>query len=113
MTRPDQRDLFPGALEMMILQTLKRRPLHGYALAQHIKRTSDDQLQIEEGSLYPALQRMLKRGWLRAAWSVSSTGRRIRVYRLTPAGRTHLEQEMSSFERMLRAVARVLGPAEG
>ena len=81
----DQRDLFPGALEMMILQTLKRKPLHGYALAQHIKQTSDDLLQIEEGSLYPALQRMLKAGWVRAEWGISSTNRRVRVYQLTPA----------------------------
>jgi transcriptional regulator len=73
-----QRDLFPGALEMMILRTLKRRPLHGYALAQHIKQTSNDVLQIEEGSLYPALQRMLKAGWLKAEWGISSTNRRIR-----------------------------------
>ena len=66
MKKQEQRDLFPGALEMMILQTLKRRPLHGYALAQHIKRTSDDLLQVEEGSLYPALQRMLKASLVKA-----------------------------------------------
>jgi len=71
MTQEQPRDLFPGALEMMILRTLKRQPLHGYALAQHIKRTSDDLLQIEEGSLYPALQRMLKQGWVKAEWGRS------------------------------------------
>src|SRR5271167_502227 len=83
MKKPDERDLFRGALEMMILRTLKRQPLHGYALAQHIKRTSHDLLQIEEGSLYPALQRLLKEGLVKAEWGVSSTNRRIRIYRLT------------------------------
>src|SRR5215467_10270529 len=93
------RDLFPGALEMMILQTLKRKPLHGYALAQHIKQTSNDLLQIEEGSLYPALQRMLKQGWVKAEWALSSTNRRVRSYTITPSGRKHLEEEVSSFEQ--------------
>ncbi|MGH9761070.1 MAG: PadR family transcriptional regulator, partial [Blastocatellia bacterium] len=97
-----ERDLFPGALEMMILQTLKRQPLHGYALAQEIKRTSDDLLQIEEGSLYPALQRMLKEEWVKAEWGMSTTNRRVRIYKLTPAGVKHLQQELSSFERMLQ-----------
>jgi transcriptional regulator len=107
-----QRDLFPGALEMMILQTLKRKPLHGYALAQHIKQTSDDLLQVEEGSLYPALQRMLKAGWVKAEWSISSTNRRVRIYRLTPAGRKHVQNEVSSFERMLKGITRVLALGE-
>jgi len=106
------RDLFPGALEMMILQTLKRKPLHGYALAQHIKQTSNELLQIEEGSLYPALQRMLKQGWVKAEWALSSTNRRVRVYQLTPAGRKQLEKEVSSFERMLEGITRVLSPAK-
>ncbi len=108
---PEQpRDLFPGALEMMILRTLKRQPLHGYALAQHIKRTSDDLLQIEEGSLYPALQRMLKQGWVKAEWGVSATNRRVRIYKVTPAGTKHLEEQVSSFERMLEGITRVLAP---
>jgi PadR family transcriptional regulator PadR len=106
------RDLFPGALEMMVLQTLRRGPLHGYALAQLIKRTSEDLLQIEEGSLYPALQRMLRAGWLSAEWGVSARNRRIRVYKITPAGRKQLEREVSSFERMLEGIARVMRPAE-
>src|SRR3954470_25005777 len=101
MKKSEQRDLFPGALEMMVLRTLKRRPLHGYALAQHIKRTSDDLLQIEEGSLYPALQRMLKQGLVKAEWGISSTNRRVRIYEVTPAGAKHLEEQVSSFERML------------
>ena len=112
MKKPDQRGLFPGALEMMILRTLKRQPLHGYALVQHIKRTSNDLLQIEEGSLYPALQRLLKEELVRAEWGVSSTRRRVRTYKLTPAGARHLDREVSSFERMLEGITRVLAPAE-
>jgi PadR family transcriptional regulator, regulatory protein PadR len=108
----EQRDLFPGALELMILETLKRKPLHGYALLQHIKQASDDLLQIEEGSLYPALQRMLKAGWVKADWSISSTGRRVRVYQLTPQGRKHVEREVSAFERMLEGITRVLALAK-
>jgi PadR family transcriptional regulator len=112
MKAHDQRDLFPGALEMMILQTLKRKPLHGYALAQHIKQTSDDLLDVEEGSLYPALQRMLKAGWVKAEWRISTTNRRVRTYQLTPAGRKHVETEVSRFERMLKGITRVLAPAK-
>ena len=103
MKNRDQRDLFPGALEMMVLQTLKRQPLHGYALAQQIKQRSNDLLQVEEGSLYPALQRMLKEGWVEAEWNVSSTNRRVRTYRLTREGRKHLRNEVSRFERCSRA----------
>lgn len=107
-----QRDLFPGALEMMILRTLKRQELHGYALVQHIKRTSNDLLKIEEGSLYPALQRMLKEGWVKAEWGVSATNRRVRIYKLTSAGAKHLENELSNFERMFEGIARVLAPVK-
>ncbi|HYL64410.1 MAG TPA: PadR family transcriptional regulator [Candidatus Methylomirabilis sp.] len=112
MTKDSQRDLFPGALEMMILRTLKRQPQHGYALVQHIKRTSDDLLQIEEGSLYPALQRLLKEDLVKAEWGISATNRRVRIYRLTPAGAKHLQNEVSSFERMLEGVTRVLARGE-
>jgi PadR family transcriptional regulator PadR len=107
-----QRDLFPGALEMMILRTLKRQPLHGYALVQHIKRTSDDLLQIEEGSLYPALQRLLKEELVKAEWSRSSTNRRVRTYKLTAAGAKRLVHEVSQFERMLEGITRVLTRGE-
>ncbi len=110
MKTPESRDLFPGALEMMVLRTLKRQPLHGYALVQHIKRNSNDLLQIEEGSLYPALQRLLKEGLVKAEWAVSSTNRRVRIYKLTPAGVKHLEREVSRFERMLEGITRVLAP---
>jgi PadR family transcriptional regulator PadR len=101
MKKDKQRDLFPGALEMMILRTLKRQPLHGYALVQHIKRNSNDLLQIEEGSLYPALQRLLKEELVKAEWGTSSTNRRVRIYRLTATGAKHLEHEVSRFETML------------
>jgi len=108
----EQRDLFPGALEIMILRTLKRQPLHGYALAQHIKRTSNDLLQIEEGSLYPALQRLLKEELVKAEWATSSTNRRVRIYKVTAAGAKHLEREVSRFERMLEGITRVLARGE-
>src|SRR5438034_9246037 len=108
----DQKGLLPGALEMMILQTLKSQPLHGYALVQHIQRTSKDLLQVEEGSLYPALQRMLKDGLVKAKWGVSSTGRRVRIYELTPAGSKHLDRQVSSFERMLEGIRLVLSPVK-
>jgi PadR family transcriptional regulator, regulatory protein PadR len=110
--RPEERDLFPGALEMMILRTLQRQPQHGYALAQHIKRMSNDLLQIEEGTLYPALQRLLQAGLVNAAWGVSSTKRKIRIYSVTAAGRKRLKTQVSSFERMLEGIQRVLTPEE-
>lgn len=112
MRKPEQRDLFPGALEMMILRTLKRQPLHGYALARQIKRASNDLLQIEEGSLYPALQRLLKEELLKAEWGISSTNRRVRIYKLTAAGMKHLEREISRFETMFEGIMRVLTPVK-
>jgi transcriptional regulator len=108
----DRKDLFPGALEMMILQTLKRQPLHGYALVQHIQRLSNQLLQVEEGSLYPALQRMLKARLVKAKWGQSSTGRRVRTYEITRAGLDHLDREVSSFERMLDGIRLVLSPVK-
>jgi PadR family transcriptional regulator, regulatory protein PadR len=110
--KTDQRDLFRGALEMMILRSLVRQPMHGYALVQHIKQRSDELLQVEEGSLYPALQRMLKDGLVKAEWETSASNRRVRTYRITPAGKKHLEREISSFERMLTGITRVLSPNE-
>src|ERR1700677_1330729 len=110
--RTEQRDLFRGALEMMILRSLLREPMHGYALVQHIKQRSNELLQVEEGSLYPALQRMLREGFLKAEWEISASNRRVRTYRMTPAGKKHLEHEMSSFERMLEGITLVLSPSE-
>jgi transcriptional regulator len=112
MTDRINRDLFPGALEMMILQTLRRGSLHGYALAQLIKQASDDLLQIEEGSLYPALQRMLKAKWVAAEWGRSARNRRVRIYKITAAGRKQLAHEISSFEKMLDGFSRVMRPSE-
>jgi PadR family transcriptional regulator, regulatory protein PadR len=108
MGKTVKRDLFPGALEMMILQNLRRQPSHGYALVQHIKQISHDLHQIEEGSLYPALQRLLKEGLVKAEWGVSSLNRHVRVYRLTAAVAKHLELEVLSFERMFEGITRVL-----
>lgn len=105
------RDLFPGALEMMILESLRRQPAHGYALVQHIQQRSNQLLQVEEGSLYPALQRLLKEKLVKAEWTVSpATNRRVRVYEITRAGLRHLEAEVSRFDRMMQGIALVLGP---
>ena len=112
MANDDRRGLFPGALEMMILQTLRRQPLHGYAIAKHIRETSADLLQVEEGTLYPALQRLLREKWVQAEWGVSSRNRRVRIYKVTAAGRRQLDREVSSFDRMLEGISRVMRPAE-
>jgi transcriptional regulator len=102
------RDLFPGALEMMVLRLLKSEPMHGYALVQRIQQASNNLLQVEEGSLYPALQRLLKDGLVDAQWGVSATNRRVRIYRITRAGVKHLSNEVTSFERMLEGINLVL-----
>jgi PadR family transcriptional regulator PadR len=112
MTKSTARDLFPGALEMMILQSLRRQPAHGYALVQHIQQRSNNLLQVEEGSLYPALQRLLKADLVKARWDVSSTNRRVRTYQITAAGLRRLEQEISSFERMFEGISLVLNPGK-
>lgn len=96
----------------MVLESLRRRPMHGYALVQHIRERSRELLAVEEGSLYPALQRMLRDGLLKAEWEISSTNRRVRTYRVTPAGIRHLEREVHRFERMLEGIQLVLSPAE-
>ena len=110
--KSEPRDLFPGALEMMILQSLRRQPMHGYALVQHIKQRSNDLLRVEEGSLYPGLQRMLKEKLITAEWEISASNRRVRTYRITPAGIKHLEREVSRFDRMLEGISLVLSTAK-
>lgn len=110
--KTEHRDLFPGALEMLILHTLRRQPMHGYALAQHIKAVSNDLLQIEEGSLYPALQRMLKAGWLDSEMGLSAGGRSVRIFRVTVSGAQHLDDEVSSFQKMFAGITRVLTVAQ-
>jgi PadR family transcriptional regulator, regulatory protein PadR len=112
MTETNSRDLFPGALEMMILQSLRRQPAHGYALVQHIQQRSNNLLQVEEGSLYPALQRLLKAKLVKAEWGLSSTNRRVRTYQITVSGLRRLEQQISSFERMFQGISLVLNPGE-
>lgn len=104
----EDRGLFPGALEIMILQSLRKRPMHGYALVRHIQQVSDNLLQIEEGSLYPALQRLLREGLLESEEGVSAKGRPTRIYHVTEAGVRHLEREVQSFEKMFAGINRVL-----
>jgi transcriptional regulator len=101
-------DLLPGTLDMLILRTLVRAPLHGYGIAQAIKQLSDEVLTVEEGSLYPALQRLLVQGWVKAEWKKTETNRRARYYTLTAAGRKQLGVELSEFEQMIAAINRVL-----
>ncbi|HZH40715.1 MAG TPA: PadR family transcriptional regulator [Gemmatimonadales bacterium] len=112
MPEAKRRDLFPGALEMMVLRLIEEAPAHGYALVQRIRERSRNLLEVEEGSLYPALQRLLRAGLVRASWEVSGTGRRVRTYRLTPAGARHLTAEVSRFQEMLRGVSWVVAPGE-
>src|SRR5438132_13429282 len=103
--------LLPGTLYMLVLRTLSRGPLHGYAIARRIKDASDDSLQIEDGSLYPALNRMLVKGWLAAEWGISENNRKARFYRLTPEGRKQLDSEAKEFERMVNAIQLVMRTA--
>jgi len=104
-------ELVPGTLDMLILKTLARGPMHGYGIAQRIQQTSEDVLQVGEGSLYPALQRLLVNGWTNAEWGVSENNRRARYYRLTPAGRKQLGVEAQNFERVIGAISRVMQQA--
>ena len=101
-------DQLHGTLDMLVLKVLQRGPLHGYAIALRLQQTSHDVLNVEEGSLYPALYRMERRGWLASAWAVTDTGRRARFYRLSKAGRAQLEAETASWHRLTTAVADVL-----
>jgi PadR family transcriptional regulator len=99
----------PGTLYMLILKTLARLgPMHGYGIAQYIQQTSEEVLQVEEGSLYPALQRMLIKGWIDGEWKQSENNRRARFYRLTPGGRKQLASELREFERVMAAIGKVI-----
>ncbi|MCU1293764.1 MAG: transcriptional regulator, PadR family [Bryobacterales bacterium] len=104
--------MLPGTLEMLILQTLRRGALHGYAIARYIQQTAGEVLQVEEGSLYPALQRLLREEWVAAEWGMSATNRRVRTYKLTANGRKQLVREVSGFERLLQGISRVMRPDE-
>jgi PadR family transcriptional regulator, regulatory protein PadR len=108
---PKKSDLMPGTLDMMILKTLTRGPQHGYGIASSIKRASDDVLTVEEGSLYPALQRLLLQNWVKAEWRSTETNRRARYYTLTAAGRKQLGLEQTQFETMIAAISRVMQDA--
>lgn len=106
-----KNDLLPGTLDMLILKTLSRGALHGYGIALSIKSLSQDVLVVEEGSLYPALQRLLLQGWVKAEWKMTETNRRARFYTLTPAGKKQLGVELSQFDLMIAAIGRVLQDA--
>ena len=106
-----KNELMPGTLDLLILTTLKRAPMHGYGIALAIKRLSDDVLTVEEGSLYPALQRLLLQGWVKAEWKMTETKRRARFYTLTAGGRMQLGVELSEFQQMIAAIGRVLQDA--
>ena len=105
-------ELLPGTLDMLILRTLDRGGvMHGYGIAQYIKQISQDVLRVEEGSLYPALQRMQLKGWISAEWGQSANNRRARYYKLTAGGRRQLEREVADFDKMLDAILRVMQTA--
>ena len=108
MAKHEPPDLLPGTLDLLILRTLTRGEMHGYAIAQHLKSVSDDVLQVGESSLYPALQRLLLNGWVKAEWGASENNRRARFYTITAAGRKRLTEERKEFDRLVFAIQRVL-----
>jgi PadR family transcriptional regulator PadR len=107
-----RQELMPGTLDMLILKAISLTPMHGYAIAAHLRQVSKEVLQIEEGSLYPALQRVLANGWAKAEWKETPTKRRARYYTITAAGRKQLGDEVASFQRMQGAIQRVLRTQE-
>lgn len=108
MTPLDKRPLLPGTLDMLVLRTLSVQPMHGYGIAQHIRRLSNDVLTVEEGSLYPALQRMRQKGWIEAEWRQTPNNQRARYYRVTVAGRRQLGEQEQSFAALVEAISRVM-----
>jgi PadR family transcriptional regulator PadR len=109
---PSRVELLQGTLDLLILQTLLPGSSHGHAIAKHIQRTSEDLLQVETGSLYPALHRLEARGWIGASWDLSDKGKRAKYYRLTPLGRKHLMAELSKWQAFSRAMQLILNPAD-
>src|ERR1700735_4427721 len=107
----DRGDMLQGTLAMLILRTLLMAPAHGHTIASAIERSSEDILQVEHGSLYPALHRLEERGLIASFWGTSENNRRAKYYRITPAGRKHLAKERSRWDQIVNAIARVLGPA--
>src|SRR5882724_5279768 len=110
--QPSRVELLQGTLELLILRTLLSGSTHGHAIAKHIQRTSEDLLQVETGSLYPALHRLEAKGWIAASWELSDKGKRAKYYRLTPAGRKQLVSEQSKWDAFARAMGLVLKPAD-
>ena len=108
---PRDAGLPPGTLMMLVLRVLSRQPLHGYAIAQHIHHLSNEQLSVEEGSLYPALQKLLIKGWVKAAWRESESGRQVREYRITASGRKQLDAEIAEYRRTTSAIGLLLDEA--
>src|SRR5512145_95165 len=108
---PRETGIPPGTLMMLVLRVLKTQPLHGYGIAQRIHRLSAEELRVEEGSLYPALQKLLVKGWVKAAWRESESGRRVREYRITASGRRQLEAELAEYRRMAGAIGVLLDEA--
>jgi transcriptional regulator len=109
--RTPRNELLAGTMDLLILQTLTLGQMHGYAIARHIERTSEDTLRVEQGSLYPALERLQAQGWVTSAWAKSPTGRRARYYTITASGRKRLGQKISAFDSLSLAISRVLGRA--
>lgn len=109
--RTSRPRILPGTLDLLILRTLLFGPIHGHGIAKHIRQTSEDVLQVEHGSLYPALQRLEHEGWIASQWSNDARGREMKFYRLTPAGRRQLTAEESRWRQLARAMARMLRPA--
>ena len=110
--QPSRIELLQGTLDLLILRTLSPGRAHGHAIAQHIRRTSEELLKVETGSLYPALHRLEAKGLISASWEISDKGKRARYYRLTPAGRKHLNIEQSKWQAFSRAMGLILNPAE-
>ena len=108
---PTRAELLPGTLAMLVLKTLTVDTMHGYAIAQHIERLSNDVLRVQEGTLYPALQMMEVKGWVKSEWKLTPTKRRARYYAITTAGRKQLAQDSRDYDRVIEAVGRVMRPA--
>ena len=112
MTAQTRRELLPGTLDMLILRSLTLQAMHGYGIAQHLQRLSRDVIRVEEGSLYPALQRMRRKGWIKAEWRLTPNNQRARYYTVTRAGRRRLGVEEAGFLELVAAIGRILRPTE-